>query len=273
MPELPEVETIVRELQTCDLVGHPISRVEVFWPGSVATPDVATFSRRLVGQTIEKVSRRGKFIVFTLSQDFLLIHLRMTGKLVFNQKTTHERLRLQLSDGRSLRFEDQRKFGKWYLVSSPTLILDLLGVEPLSADFTLEVFEEILSRVSRPLKPFLLDQTHIVGLGNIYVDEALWVARLHPLRKTHSLSLDERSTLHQAIIHVLQTGVDHSGTSLGTHQSNYYSVSGRRGGHQTHLHVFRRQGEVCSICGTTILKITVAQRGTHYCPLCQQENR
>lgn len=274
MPELPEVETIVRELAESHLIGLQILGVKVFWPRTIAIPELSEFCERLINQSIMEISRRGKFIVVTLSRDTLLVHLRMTGKLTISRGTkavsTHERVQLRLSDGRYLHYEDQRKFGKWYLVADPEEKFAVLGLEPLSKEFTLEAFKKALGKSSRQIKPFLLDQLHIVGLGNIYVDEALWEAKIHPAQKVNTLSAAKISALHRAIGNVLRQGIAHMGTSLGSTQANYFSVSGRRGGNQTQLKVFRREGLLCPRCQTEIIKMTVAQRGTHLCPNCQR---
>lgn len=273
MPELPEVETIVRELGESHLIGARIKEVTVFWPRTISIPEVTEFCKRLVDQEIVNIIRRGKFIVLALSQDTLLIHLRMTGKLTISKEgkevSSHERVRVKLDDGRYLHYEDQRKFGKWYLVSSTEEKFNLLGLEPLSDEFTLKAFRAVLEKSSQRIKPFLLNQKYVAGLGNIYVDEALWEAKIHPLRKVNSLKANEIKALHHAIINVLRQGIANMGTTLGSTQANYFSVSGRRGGNQTQLKVFRREGLLCPRCHNPIIKIIVAQRGTHICPRCQ----
>lgn len=273
MPELPEVDTIVRELNEYHLAGRKISEVKVFWLRTIATPKIEDFCIQLLHQSIVKITRRGKFIVFTLNKDTLLVHLRMTGKFTLSKEkqeiSSHERVRLRLDDGRFLHYEDQRKFGKWYLLSNPEAKFSQLGIEPLSKKFTLKAFEALTRKSAQQIKPFLLNQKHIVGLGNIYVDESLWEAKIHPLRKTSSLTRVETTALHRAIPHVLQQGIAHMGTSLGSGRANYYSVSGRRGGNQSQLKVFRRETLPCPRCHTPIIKIVVGQRGTHLCPHCQ----
>lgn len=273
MPELPEVETIVRDLLASQLLGTKILKATVFWARSIAEPDAEEFCRRLRNQQILHISRRGKLILLTLDKDTLLIHLRMTGKFTLSQEkkelSSHERVRLELSDGRVLHYEDQRKFGKWYLVSDSSEKLGALGVEPLSKEFTLPLFQKMLLTSAQKIKAFLLNQKHLVGLGNIYVDETLWHAMIHPEQSVRSLSPEKITALHQAIILVLEQGVAQQGTSLGSKQANYFSVSGRRGGNQTQLNVFRRDGQLCPRCHTVLIKIRVAQRGTHLCPCCQ----
>ena len=273
MPELPEVETITREMREAHLQGAAITKAQVFWPRSIAEPSDADFCKRIAGQTIKQICRRGKFLVFALSTDTLLVHLRMTGKFLISANSAdvmpHERVRLWLDDGRLLRYEDQRKFGKWYLLSDPEEKLTELGLEPLSKEFTLAAFQEVLKRSKMPVKPFLLNQRFVSGLGNIYVDEALWEAKIHPLRHVHTLSKAEIKALHQAIPKVLSKGIKNMGTSLGAQRANYFSVSGRRGGNQYELNVFRRDGMPCPRCHRPLVKIVVSQRGTHLCPYCQ----
>lgn len=273
MPELPEVETIVQELRKIGIIGLTIERVIIFWERSLANILSKAFCQRIAHQTIVDLNRKGKFLVFTLSKDTLFVHLRMTGKFLIDQKqpspNTHERIRLYLSDGRTLRYEDQRKFGKWYLTHDPQPFLDKIGLEPLSPSFSLAAFKNLLRGKHRKIKPFLLDQKFIAGIGNIYADEALWEAKIHPVRSLDSLSAKEIAALHQAIILVLKAGVANIGTSLGAARANYFSVSGRRGTHQYQLKVFRRDGLPCPRCHVLIKKISLAQRGTHFCPSCQ----
>jgi formamidopyrimidine-DNA glycosylase len=272
MPELPEVETIVREMRETGLIGLKIERASVFWDRSIANQSPAEFCQQLTNQTILDINRRGKFLVFSLTKDLLLVHLRMTGKFFIDKinfpTSSHERVRLHLSDGRIVHYEDQRKFGKWVLANTKD-VLNKIGIEPLSPEFTLKIFKEILKK-RRQIKPFLLDQRFIAGLGNIYADEALWAAKIHPARSTETLTEREIAALHKAIISVLQKGVENTGTSLGNTRANYYSVSGRRGTNQHVLKVFHCDGLPCPRCQTIIQKIFLAQRGTHFCPHCQK---
>ncbi len=278
MPELPEVETIVNELCSSQLVGAKILEAKVFWPRTIDTLSIQEFCNQLHNQIILKISRRGKFIVFTLSHYTLLIHLRMTGKFILTNmdqnssslELSHERVQLTFSNGCILHYADQRKFGKWYLLKDPEPILGQLGLEPLSIDFTFQAFQKIISNKNAQIKPFLLNQHYIAGLGNIYVDEALWEAKISPTRGISTLTSTEVKSLYKAIPHVLKKGIAYMGTSLGSQQANYFSVSGRRGYHQTQLRVFRRDGLLCPRCQTKIIKITLAQRGTHLCPFCQK---
>lgn len=273
MPELPEVETIARGLRNANLIGLGIDKAHVFWDRSIAHPGREQFVNAISGQRILDIDRRGKHLIFRLSRDTLLVHLRMTGKFLIStdalETDSHERVRLVLSDGRILRYEDQRKFGKWILTNRPETFLDKIGIEPLSSEFTLAAFQACLKGKNRQIKPFLLDQTVIAGLGNIYVDEALWAAKVHPERSASTLSAKEMRELHSAIIDVLEKGLQNAGTSLGLGRSNYMTASGSRGSNQQALQVFRREGLPCHRCHTPIEKMVVAQRGTHYCPHCQ----
>ncbi len=283
MPELPEVETVVQDLIEKGLKGATILKAELFWERTLATPDSLTFHQQIKDQKFLKIGRRGKFLVFSLSQDTLIVHLRMTGKFLLEryddqekelllEPLRHERMRLYLDQDRILHYQDQRKFGKWYLLASPLEKLSHLGLEPLSSEFTLEAFKKLTQQKSQVLKPFLLNQKYVVGLGNIYVDEALWLACLHPQRVVSSLNLTEVTALHSAIIQVLQQGVACRGTSLGSHISNFQSANGQRGEHQYHLKVFRKQGLPCLRCTEIITRISVAKRSTHFCSYCQKLN-
>ncbi len=274
MPELPEVETIVRELNESSLTGLTIANVHIFWPNIVSGLSASDFSHRIINQRIIRIYRRGKFIVFELKHDSLLVHLRMTGKIIINTSNEiphkSEHLLLQFSDGRFLHYEDQRKFGRWTLLANVDEKFGVLGLEPLSKDFTKETFTNLLTKYSAQIKPFLLNQRFIAGLGNIYVDEALWEAKIHPQCHTNTLSAKQIDDLFAAIPKVLNAGIANLGTSLGPHRSNYFSVSGKRGGNQYKLKVFRQEGHPCPRCKTIIVKTRVAQRGTHLCPRCQK---
>ncbi len=274
MPELPEVETVVRGLRDAKLVGCVVQASRVSWTRTLGGMSVAQFEHRLLGHRIEDIRRRAKYIVIALDGGlWLLIHLRMTGNLsvksVSEPRDPHERAALVLEDQRELRFRDSLKFGRWTLTDEPDAVLGVLGPEPLSEAFTPTLFRPLMQAHTRLLKPLLLDQHVIAGLGNIYADEALWEARLHPCRIASSLSPAACNRLYAAIRKVLQRGVDGMGTTLGRGTVNFYSVAGRRGSNQDALNVFRRDGEPCPRCSTVITRIVVAQRSTHLCPRCQ----
>ncbi len=275
MPELPEVETVAAGLREAGVCGLVIRATRVSWPRTLAGLSREAFDRELKGRSIADVQRRAKYIVIRLDPAlWLLVHLRMTGHLSVEPAASppdpHERVAVVLDDEREIRFRDTRKFGRWVLTGDPASVLGSLGPEPLSPDFKAVPFYRMLHAHARMLKPMLLDQRVVAGLGNIYVDEALWEARLHPCRSSRTLTLADGRRLHRAIRVVLQRGLDAGGTTLGRGVSNFYSVAGRRGRNQDGLRVFRRQGEDCPRCGTVIRRQMVAQRSTHLCPRCQR---
>ncbi|MEN6473948.1 MAG: bifunctional DNA-formamidopyrimidine glycosylase/DNA-(apurinic or apyrimidinic site) lyase [Syntrophaceae bacterium] len=272
MPELPEVQTIVNDLIAAGIEGATIAAAAVYWPRTVATPD---FVRRIRGQRVRHIRRRGKYLVFELESSMrMLVHLRMSGRLHLRTAASgpepHEHVVFTLGDGRQLCLHDPRKFGRIHLVDDAASVLDALGVEPLDAAFTPGVLSNILRRRRRMLKPLLLDQTLIAGLGNIYVDEALWESGLHPCRSSDSLTNEESKRLHGAIRRVLRRGIANRGTSLGKGRTNFASVTRLSGDNIHALRVFRRDGQPCPRCQTIIARLIVAQRGTHICPRCQK---
>ncbi len=276
MPELPEVETIARDLRAAGLPGRVLACARVTWPRAVAEPGAEEFCRRIAGRRIEEVGRRGKFLVITLEGGgHLLLHLRMSGRLDWcdpcTPRSPHEHVVLAFRDGGELRFHDTRKFGRLYLTADAGRILGKLGPEPLGEDFRAGAFHRALQRRRRRIKPLLLDQGFLAGLGNIYTDEALWEAEVHPARRSDTLTAKEAYRLHGAIRRVLRRGIRNLGTSLGTGKANYFSVGGRRGRNGDALRVFRRTGAPCPRCGTPILRVVLGGRGTHFCPHCQPE--
>ena len=274
MPELPEVQTIVNDLKAAGLQGQCFETARVFWARTIAEPSVKAFCSRIRGQMITAIRRRGKFIVFALQNNtHLLMHLRMSGRLHLvapdQPRQKHEHVLLNLSGAQQLRFHDTRKFGRLYLVPDADRILGRLGPEPLAKGFTSRKLAQLLKPRKRLLKPLLLDQTFIAGLGNIYVDEALWDSKIHPCRIAAALSEMEIQALHRAIPRVLKRGLKNLGTSLGTGKTNFYSIAKHQGRNSDQLHVFRRTGQPCPRCQTTIQRIIVGQRSTHICPRCQ----
>lgn len=272
MPELPEVETIVRELISSGVVGCRITNICIYWPRTIANDSPEEFAQSIQGQQIHAINRHGKWLHFALDKHQLYIHLRMTGKFFLknpkDKVEPHERVRLCLDDGRCLCFEDQRKFGRWKLIRESENIPPI-GIDPLSPKFTFRAFKELISKHRQCIKAFLLNQHYLSGLGNIYTDESLWEAHIHPLQRTDALSQANIKELFKAIPLVLQKGIDNTGTTLGNTQANYYSVSRRRGQNQHQLNVFRRQKQPCPRCGSIIQRMVVAQRSTHFCPTCQ----
>ncbi|MDJ0883598.1 MAG: bifunctional DNA-formamidopyrimidine glycosylase/DNA-(apurinic or apyrimidinic site) lyase [Desulfobacterales bacterium] len=274
MPELPEVQTIVDDLIDAGLVGRRICAVAVRWPGVIDGMAASAFRRQLTGSCIQAIFRRAKFIVWQMEdQKHLLVHLRMTGRFHFaapgSRYARHEHIAFRLDDGRQLRFHDTRKFGRFYLPADPDAVLSRLGPEPLAPGFSAKHLERRLRGRRRMLKPLLLDQRFIAGLGNIYVDEALWDAGLHPMRTTDTLGQADIRRLHRAIRKVLRRGLKNLGTTLGTGATTFYSVARSRGRNRDQLKVFRRTGAPCPRCRRPIERLVVGQRSTHICTTCQ----
>lgn len=278
VPELPEVETIARGLRAL-LVGRTIANAEVLWPRSIEGMGPAEFVQRLRGRRITGVGRRGKWLVIHLApgqageeREGLLVHLRMSGRLLVESEPSHDllhlRVRFQLDDGRWLSFYDTRKFGRLRLTSDVTAALADLGPEPLSEEFTIEQLRDLVRRKRGRIKSLLLDQRALAGLGNIYTDEALWRAGIHPLRSSASLTGVEVERLYVAIRQVLQEAVLHEGTTLSDQE--YRGPDGRSGAFSTQLAVYRRAGQPCLRCGHPIERVVVSQRGTYLCPVCQR---
>lgn len=272
MPELPEVETVVRGLRE-PLVGRRVTGTWYDWPRTIHSPDPDELAARITGQTVRSVTRRAKYIVCTLDHDYLLIHLKMTGRLYVTPADALDdadrwvHFRLDLDNGHQLRFSDARKFGKVYLTDQIERITGALGPEPLEDDFTPDVLRARLAGRSKLIKALLLDQTFVAGVGNIYADEALFRARIHPLRRSDTLNDDEITRLHAMIRAALADGVAREGASVNW----YRKPDGSRGEAHEHLYVYGRADEPCLVCGSPIHKIRVAQRGTHFCPQCQSE--
>jgi formamidopyrimidine-DNA glycosylase len=274
MPELPEVQTIVDVLNAAGVPGCRIDSVSVHWPKTIATDTPETFINRLRGRVIRSVRRRAKYIVFELSDKlWMLVHLRMTGRLELDTRAglsdPHVQVCLMLGDGRRLAYHDTRKFGRFYLTARPASILGSLGPEPLASDFSAKFLARRIGRRQRRIKPLLLDQAFLSGLGNIYVDEALWLARIHPLRAANTLTWQEVRCLHRAIRSVLRQGIRNAGTSLGRGKGNFASPESDRGRNRNQLKVFQRNGQACRRCRHPIERIRVGQRSTHICSRCQ----
>ncbi len=269
MPELPEVETVARGLQQ-RLPGSTITGAAVYWPRTLARPAPDEFRARIVGRRVESVGRRGKYVVITLDRGYLLVHLKMSGRLFVapagKALGPHIRAVLDLDDGRQLLFRDARKFGRIYLVDRLEEVTAPLGPEPLAADFSLEDFSRLLGRRSGRLKSMLLNQEFLAGVGNIYADEILFVARLNPLRRADTLTASDQARLYQAIRSVLQRAIAACGTTLP--DRNYLDAEGRAGDYRAE--VYGRSGDPCLVCGAPIERLVVGGRSTHFCPKCQQ---
>jgi formamidopyrimidine-DNA glycosylase len=272
MPELPEVETVVRGLRA-PLIGRTVQSVWSDHP-YIVKPSFDEVVARLPGQTFRAITRRAKYIVCHLDHDLLLIHLKMTGRLYVVEDQAEDeadrwlRFKLQLDCGQQLRFSDVRKFGRVFFTHDINTVTGNLGPEPLEDSFTFDVFRQCLQGRQKVIKALLLDQTFIAGVGNIYADEALFRARIHPLRRSDSLKNDEIAQLYTTIRETLNDGIDYEGASV----TWYRKPDGTRGESQEHFYVYGRENEPCLICGAPIVKTRVAQRGTHFCPTCQLES-
>ncbi len=272
MPELPEVETVIQALVHTPIIGAKIERVSVEWL-RIVVGCVKKFSTSLQGAIIHAITRRGKYLIFHLRDGrFLVVHLRMSGQFFlyseWTEKSKHVHVDFVFSNGYHLHYHDPRKFGKMEIVENITSYFSQMGLEPFSQEFSFQAFSSLL-KTKKKIKPHLLDQSVIAGLGNIYVDEALWHARVHPEERASTLSQEAKKALFVAIPHVLQKGLSLKGTSLGKGLGNFHSVNGQVGEHQEHLSVFQKKGKPCLRCKEPIIKIFVAQRGTHLCPYCQ----
>lgn len=277
MPELPEVETIARELRTgsgrspAALPGLKIESSKFFWEGSLAAPTPAEFTRQTAGQTVTDVTRRGKFILIQLTSGVILVHLRMSGDLRVERLSAtadpeqpilpHDRMSISFEEGWQLIFNDTRKFGRVWYARDAVEVTASLGPEPLDNDFHPENLYCLLQARHRRLKPLLMDQAFLAGIGNIYADEALFRARLHPARRSDSLTVQETRDLWAAIRETLKLGIKQNGASIDW----VY----RGGEFQNNFLVYQRTGKPCPTCGRPIERIVIGQRSTHLCSFCQ----
>ncbi len=288
MPELPEVETVARQLEP-ELEGRRIERLEVLderWSRPIPP---AELGEALGGRTIEGLGRRGKYLLLALEgAQTLVMHLRMTGNLILREgedvldpsegrrlyegerstEERHLRARFVLDDGRELWFTDPRRFGEAFLIDDVGLearFAGRVGVEPLSPQFTPEALGEMASGRTAPLKSFLLDQSGVAGVGNIYADEALFRARLHPLSPAGSMKPAHHEALRDAVVAALEAGIDRGGSTI----DDYRDGRGEKGTMQDEFLVHTRAGEPCPACGTEIVRIVVGGRSTYFCPSCQ----
>jgi len=273
MPELPEVETVRRSLQQALAQRRILDVTRIAWPRTIAEPSPELFRELLHDRAILDVDRRAKYVIIRLDRDeALVVHLRMTGQLTIADSTAepdqHTHVALRLDSGQQLFFRDTRKFGRIWLLDRDGLavLYGKLGPEPLDDALTAEAFRTLLRRRKGRLKPLLLDQALIAGLGNIYVDESLWLAQIHPLQTVGQLSDEQIDRLYAAIREVLSQSIARRGTSL----SDYLDAWGTKGDNQNFLQVYDRKAQPCLRCGTPIERLLVAQRGTHVCPTCQR---
>jgi formamidopyrimidine-DNA glycosylase len=265
MPELPEVETIKNEL-TPHIIGHRITGVTLFDEEIVRQPSVAEFRSRLTGQKITGLGRRGKYLIFGLSGgETLIIHLKMSGSLLLKPPDRFTRAVLHLDGGTELYFRDPRKFGVMWLVKDKNTITSKLGPEALAAEFTPKILAQRLSKRTAPIKALLCDQSLVAGIGNMYADEALFRAKVHPLRPGKSLSQEEVKRLHHAIQQVLRSAIRKKGASVET----YFRPDGQIGRAHFEFKVAHGRSKNCPNCGTAIARIAVRNRGSYFCPRCQ----
>jgi len=268
MPELPEVETIKNELLP-HILGREITGITLLWEGIVRQPSVKEFRSRVVGQRITGLTRRGKYLLFSLSSgEILVMHLKMTGSLLLDSDDDRfARAIILLDDSTRITFRDPRKFGAMWLTGDGNTVADKLGPEPLEDSFTPEVLAQHLHNRVASIKPVLIDQSVIAGIGNMYADEALFDAKIHPLKAAGSLSGDEIKRLHSAIKRVLWAAIGNKGASV----QNYFRPNGEPGTAHFEFRVAHGRGKNCPNCGTPIQRITVRNRGTYFCPKCQPE--
>jgi len=275
VPELPEVETIRRQLAP-HLEGRRLRRVEILDPRWTRPEPPAAVQERLIGASVRHLGRAGKYLVWSLSDDlYLLIHLRMTGSLLVDpaSEPVHTRVRFGLDDGHRLIYVDPRRFGTGHLLAGEdardAYLSARIGVEPLTTEFTVEHLRALARGRRAPIKAFLLDQRRIAGVGNIYADEALFRAGIHPLRPTGRLDRADWARLREGIEEALAAGIDAKGATI----EDFRHVDGQRGSFQDRFLVYRRAGLACPRCGSTVRKIVVAGRGTHICEHCQRRPR
>ena len=270
MPELPEVETIRLELAPC-ITGRIITGLDLIWKGTFLDYSEEEFRTRLLGQRITSIYRRGKYLALRLaSGDSLIIHLRMTGSLLLQSGAAkpekYVRAVIYLDGDISIHFRDPRKFGVMWLCHNPDSLDKRLGAEPLEASFTADVLSRLMEKRKAPVKALLLEQKLIAGIGNMYADESLFSAGIHPLRPGGSLNRKEVQRLHRSIREILRAAIDHKGASVNT----YYRPGGEEGiAHFSFRVAHRLGGELCPVCNIPIERVTVRNRGTYFCPACQ----
>ncbi len=266
MPELPEVETIKNELSP-HIIGREITSITLLWEGIVKRPPVNEFCSRVVGQRITGLKRRGKYLLFSLSSgEILVMHMKMTGSLLLDSSDDRfTRAAIYLDNNIRIAFRDPRKFGAMWLIGDESTVADKLGPEPLEADFTPKVLARRLHNRTAPIKPVLIDQSIIAGIGNMYADEALFDAKIHPLKPAGSLCRDEIERLHSAIQRVLWAAIGNKGASV----MNYFRPGGELGTAHFEFRVAHGVGKECPIHHVPIRRIVVRGRGTYFCPGCQ----
>ena len=267
MPELPEVETIRRDLEKL-LPGQTIKDVEIGAAKLIKEPGVREFKRRIKNKKIKGVRRRGKLLIIELSAGFLTCHLKLTGQLIYGEKDNKAKIGFLLSGGKYLNFNDLRLFGEIRLVDDWRNLLQIrrMGPEPLEADFTFETFKGMLEGKKSRIKPLLMDQAFIAGVGNLYAAEALFRSGIHPARTVNTLKPKETEELFLHIKGVLKEGIKYRGSSV----DDYRDASGKKGFFASRLQVYGREGESCSRCKAKISRIKTGGRSSYFCPKCQK---
>jgi formamidopyrimidine-DNA glycosylase len=266
MPELPEVETIKRDLEKA-ILGKKITEACVHNPKVIREPGVAAFKKGLEGAAIKEILRKAKVLILELSNGkSLVVHLKMTGQLVYPGSGKQSRVAFHLSDGKTLDFNDQRLFGELRLLDDWRSLKFIQGLGPEPADLTWQQFRAILHKKKTAIKPLLMDQTFISGIGNIYASEILFRAKIRPERRANELRDKEKRLLFKAINDILNAAILHAGSSV----DDYVRVSGKKGGYVKYHRVYDRQGKPCLVCKTKIKKISQGGRGTYFCSKCQK---
>ncbi len=279
MPELPEVETVRRDLEKL-IVGR---RITSCWiapdaPRLVQLITPAEFCRQLSGRSVAGIRRRGKYLIIDLDDERAwVLHRRMSGNILYrvpqDPADDYVRATFALDDGHELRWTDLRKFGTMWIVEDATMVMETLGPEPLEAAFTPEVLRERARRRTAPIKSMLLDQTVLAGMGNLYTDEALHYAKIHPLRPANKLKPDDWRRLHAGIIRALRLGIEARGSSLGTTLRDHINVDGAPGQNQATVQAYGREGAPCFACGTAMRRLRIGGRSSVFCPKCQPAPR
>ena len=273
MPELPEVENVKNNLKK-QVLDKKIVGVNIFYPSLIEYPSIQEFKKNIINQTINDIKRRGKWLMFELDQYFLLSHLRMEGKYLIRKKgdlvTKHELISFLFSDDTELRYQDVRKFGKMHLIKKDEVNIRKpiceLGLEPWDKNLTTNYLKEKFSSKKVPIKVSLLDQSIIVGIGNIYADEILFLSKTNPIKKGKDLNDDELKKIIDNTRIVLHEAIKQGGTTI----RSYTSEEGITGLFQNNLNVHQKEGKKCPVCGSVIKKIKIGGRGTYYCEKCQK---
>ncbi|MFL5896730.1 MAG: bifunctional DNA-formamidopyrimidine glycosylase/DNA-(apurinic or apyrimidinic site) lyase [Thermoleophilaceae bacterium] len=277
MPELPEVETIRRQLAPA-VEGRRIERMEILDPRWCEPAPPEEVGQAVEHRRVERLERRGKWLIWELADEVhLIMHLRMTGNLLLAPRGDSDRrylrVRIDLDDGNHVLFCDARRFGTGSVLLGAGTVAEWftgrVGIEPLGPDFTAEALRAMATGRRAPVKAFLLSQERVAGVGNIYADEALWRAKVHPLRRVGTLKRPQFEALRDAVVEVLHAGIDAKGATI----DDYRDAAGAEGSFQDRFEVYGRAGEACSRCGATIQKIRAAGRGTYFCPTCQRRPR